>query len=76
MAIRPQAIKLNPAIKKEKKSAKIIKVSYLGDHIEYTLASTLGELFVIDNQMEKQFESGSAVSITFRKHGLSLIPES
>ena len=76
VAIRPQAIRLNRAVNKDEISATILKSSYLGDHIEYTLESTLGELFVIDNQMEKQFESGSAVSITFRTNGLSMIPES
>ena len=76
LAIRPQAIILNHAIKKDDLSATILKASYLGDHIEYTLESTLGELFVIDNQMEKQFEPGSMVSLIFRKHGLSIIPES
>ena len=76
VAIRPQAIRLNRAVNKDEIPATILKSSYLGDHIEYTLESTLGELFVIDNQMEKQFESGSAVSITFRTNGLSMIPES
>jgi iron(III) transport system ATP-binding protein len=76
VAIRPQAIRLNRTVNKDEISATILKSSYLGDHIEYTLESTLGELFVIDNQMEKQFESGSAVSITFRTNGLSMIPES
>ena len=76
VAIRPQAISLNRTVNKDEVSATILKSSYLGDHIEYTLESTLGELFVIDNQMEKQFESGSAVSITFRTSGLSMIPES
>ena len=76
VAIRPQAIRLNRTVNKDEISATILKSSYLGDHIEYTLESTLGELFVIENQMEKQFESGSAVSITFRTSGLSMIPES
>ena len=76
VAIRPQGISLNRAGNKDEISATILKSSYLGDHIEYTLESTLGILFVIDNQMEKQFESGSAVSITFRTNGLSMIPES
>ena len=76
VGIRPQAISLNTAVNKDEISATIIKASYLGDHIEYTLESSLGELFVIDNQMEKQFDSGSTVSLTFRARGLSLIPES
>ena len=76
VAIRPQAIMLNPVVNKDEISATILKTSYLGDHIEYTLESALGELFVIDNQMEKQYDSGTEVSLTFRARGLSLIPES
>ena len=76
VGIRPQAISLNTTISKDEISATIIKASYLGDHIEYSLESPLGELFVIDNQMEKQFDSGSTVSLSFRVRGLSLIPES
>ena len=76
VGIRPQAISLNTAVNHDEISATIIKASYLGDHFEYTLESALGELFVIDNQMENQFDSGSTVSLTFRSRGLSLIPES
>lgn len=76
VAIRPQAICLNPVANKDEISATILKASYLGDHIEYTLESELGNLFVIDNQMENQFDSGSTVSLTFRVRGMSLIPES
>ena len=53
-----------------------LKASYLGDHVEYSVECALGELFVIDNQMETQFDSGTAVSLTFRARGLSLIPKS
>ncbi len=74
VAIRPQAISLNPVANKDEISATILKASYLGDHSEYTLESALGDLFVIDNQMEKQFDSGSTVFLTFRVRGMSLIP--
>jgi len=76
VAIRPQSIQLNQTQKKQGISAKIIKSSYLGDHFEYTIESPLGELFVIDNLMEEQFNNGSSVSITFLKRGICIIPES
>jgi len=75
VGIRPQSICLNNT-DKEGLKAKIIKSSYLGDHFEYTIECSLGELFVIDNQMEKQFHLGSSVSVTFLKRGLCIIPES
>ena len=76
VAIRPQSIQLNQTQKKQGLSAKIIKSSYLGDHFEYTIESPSGELFVIDNLMEEQFNNGSSVSITFLKRGICIIPES
>jgi len=50
--------------------------TYLGDHMEYTVDCTLGELFVIDYQMETLQDSGSSVYITFLTRGVSLVPES
>ena len=76
VAIRPQSIILNQATNKDEISATILKASYLGDHVEYSVECALGELFVIDNQMETQFDSGTAVSLTFRARRLNLIPKS
>ena len=54
----------------------ILKSSYLGDHLEYTVECKLGELFVVDNQIQTQHRTGANVSITFHSYGVSLIPES
>jgi len=63
-------------LKKEMIPGTILKAIYLGGHIEYTVDCILGELFVIDNQMESKPSSGAAVSITLRNQGVTLIPES
>ncbi len=76
VAIRPQSIYLNESGSEKGISGTILKSSYLGDHLEYTVKSELGEFFVIDNQMQTQHPSGAQVSITFRSYGISLIPES
>ncbi len=57
-------------------SGTILKSLYLGDHLEYTIECELGNLFVIDNEIENQHPSGAKVSITLRSYGVSLIPES
>ena len=75
-AIRPQSIFLNESGTKNGISGTILKSSYLGDHLEYTVKCELGELFVIDNQIQTQHPSGANVSITFQSYGVSLIPES
>ena len=76
VAIRPQSICLSQSGNENGIHGTILKAIYLGDHIEYTVDCTIGELFVIDNQMESKPSSGAAVSITLRNQGVSLIPES
>ena len=76
VAIRPQSICLNESGTEKGISGTILKSSYLGDHLEYTIKCELGEFFVIDNQIHTQHPLGAKVSISFRSYGLSLIPES
>ena len=76
VAIRPQSIYLDESETEKGISGTILKSSYLGDHLEYTVKSELGEFFVIDNQIQTQHPPGAQVSITFRSYGISLIPES
>ncbi|MDC0152032.1 ABC transporter ATP-binding protein [Deltaproteobacteria bacterium] len=76
VAIRPQSICLNQSGNENSIPGTILKAIYLGGHIEYTVDCILGELFVIDNQMESKQNLDAAVSITLRTRGVSLIPES
>ena len=76
VAIRPQSICLSQSGNENSIPGTIIKAIYLGSHIEYTVDCILGELFVIDNQMESKQNLDAAVSITLRTRGVSLIPES
>ena len=76
VAIRPQSICFSESGTKGSIPGTILKASYLGDHMEYTVDCALGELFVIDYQMETIQDSGSSVYITFLTRGVSLVPES
>ena len=76
VAIRPQSICLSQSGNGNSIPGTILKAIYLGGHIEYTVDCILGELFVIDNQMESKQNLDAAVSITLRTRGVSLIPES
>ena len=75
-ALRPQSICLHKSGTKKGISGTILKSSYLGDHLEYTIECELGDLFVIDNEIQTQHSAGAKVSMTFRSYGVSLIPES
>jgi iron(III) transport system ATP-binding protein len=76
VAIRPQSICLSQSGNKNSIQGTILKAIYLGGHIEYTVDCILGELFVIDNQVEIKHNLDTAVFITLRARGVSLIPES
>ena len=76
VAIRPHSICLSQSGNGNSIPGTILKAIYLGGHIEYTVDCILGELFVIDNQMESKQNLDAAVSITLRTRGVSLIPES
>jgi iron(III) transport system ATP-binding protein len=67
LAIRPDAIRMHanrpagePAI-----TARILRSSYLGKHVEYQLASPLGELFAVDRSRRQPLPAGSEVWISF-----------
>ena len=76
VAIRPQSICLSQSGLENSIPGTILKAIYLGGHIEYTVDCILGELFVIDNQVEIKQNLDAVVSITLRTRGVSLIPES
>jgi iron(III) transport system ATP-binding protein len=76
VAIRPQSICLSQSGNKNSIPGTILKAIYLGGHIEYTVDCILGELFVIDNQVEIKHNLDTTVFITLRARGVSLIPES
>ena len=76
VAIRPQSICLSQSGIEKSIPGTILKAIYLGGHIEYTVDCILGELFVIDNQVEIKHNLDTAVFITLRARGVSLIPES
>lgn len=76
VGIRPQSICLSQSGLENSIPGTILKAIYLGGHIEYTVDCILGELFVIDNQVEIKQNLDAAVSITLRTQGVSLIPES
>jgi iron(III) transport system ATP-binding protein len=76
VAIRPQSICLSQSGLEKSIPGTILKAIYLGGHIEYTVDCILGELFVIDNQVDIKHNLDDAVFITLRTRGVSLIPES
>ena len=73
VAIRPESILL----KQENSSGlrgTIRKSAYLGTHMEYTVESPIGSLFVVDREVSRPMPAGAEVSITLANHGVALVP--
>jgi len=73
VAVRPEAIRLTAGGGSGGVEGEVVKATYLGSHIEYTVQSALGELFAIDTHVGRAFPEGSAVMITFAERGVTLV---
>jgi iron(III) transport system ATP-binding protein len=77
IAIRPEAIELaqsrpdTPAI-----ACRVAKAAYLGSHMEYTVESPLGALFVIDRNVASPIAAGTDVWARLAPHGVTIVPGS
>jgi iron(III) transport system ATP-binding protein len=75
VAIRPESLLLHrdrsngPAM-----AGRITKAAYLGTHMEYTVDSPLGELFVVDRQVTSPYPVGTDVAIGLAERGVTVIP--
>jgi iron(III) transport system ATP-binding protein len=73
VALRPESIELEAGPRPGTIEGEVQKATYLGSHLEYSIATALGELFVIDRQVARLLPPGSAVSIGLGATGLSLV---
>ena len=82
VAIRPEALRLssgdppeslagNPA--KAALPGTVLKAAYLGSHIEYTVTSPVGELFVVDGAVGAPLAAGARVAIALADHGITVV---
>ncbi len=76
LAVRPQAVRLQAAGSDDPGlSGEVLKAAYLGSHMEYQVATPVGELFVIDGDVATPHPPGSRVAVGFATQGISLVPE-
>jgi iron(III) transport system ATP-binding protein len=77
VAVRPEAVLLasapppGPALE-----GRIAKAAYLGTHMEYTVSTAVGELFVVDRAVTRPVAVGTAVWVGLADHGVTLVPGS
>ena len=59
--IRPEHVHLNHNVSKTDLQGTITKATYVGSKMEYTVATTVGNIFVIKNSNENEFSEGQLV---------------
>jgi iron(III) transport system ATP-binding protein len=73
VAIRPEACRLSNEAAAVGTDGDVVKAVYLGTHIEYTVETHFGELFIIDHSVDDPFPPGSSVKISLARRGVSLV---
>lgn len=76
VAIRPEAINISaeqPSA--EALACQVRKAAYLGPHMEYTLESPIGPLFVIDQRVARPHAPGASVWAMLVQTGVLIIPQ-
>ncbi len=75
VAIRPEAIRLSDQGENDAIEGTVRKATYLGNHMEYTVDTPLGELFATDHRIEAPIDPGAEVAVTLAAHGVTLVRE-
>jgi iron(III) transport system ATP-binding protein len=74
VAVRPEAITVEPAPGPAGAlSGKIVKASYLGTHMEYSIDTAAGTLFATCPRVERPLAMGTAVAVTLAPRGVIIV---
>ena len=73
IAVRPEAIGLEASEEEAGLTGTVTQSTYVGNHVEYTLETGLGEIFVADYQYDALIPAGTRVRIAFRDRGVTLL---
>jgi iron(III) transport system ATP-binding protein len=75
VAVRPEAILLDPRPEATGIPGTVHKAVYLGSHLEYEIKSAVGELFVIDPLGKEIIAEGHPVRLQIRERGVNLVQD-
>ncbi len=73
IAIRPESIIMSGDTTQPGLAGSIVKTNYLGSHMEYTISTELGDLFVIGRDVVSPFAENTPVTATLANHGVTLV---
>lgn len=73
VAVRPNRVNVGKAGAKSSIAGKLVRLTYVGNHLEFTLDTAFGEIFSISSDVDTIFSIGDEVSITFAAKGPVLL---
>lgn len=76
LAVRPSRVELRAGASENTMDAKILKATYVGSHMEYTVKTGFGTLFAVSGNVSSIFETGASVAMNFAESGPVLLPKS
>ncbi|MEE9374971.1 MAG: TOBE domain-containing protein, partial [Rhizobiaceae bacterium] len=74
LGVRPNRLLITKKGVKNSLPGKISRLTYVGNHLEYTLKTDHGELFVISTDVDTNLKVGASVGIAFAQKGPVLLP--
>ena len=76
IAIRPESLRIAAATPNDRYlPGTVRKAAYLGERMEYTVETAIGDLFVVDGAVAEPAAAGDAVQLTLSGHGVAVVPE-
>jgi iron(III) transport system ATP-binding protein len=74
LAVRPSRVRLDPDMSAPGMAARIVKATYVGSRMEYTVEAVFGTLFAVLDDVVTPFAVGSDVRLSFAQSGPVLVP--
>ena len=75
LGVRPNRIMIGKPKAANSLAGEIIRVTYVGNHLELTIKTEVGDLFATSDDVDAPYESGTKVSVTFEKNAPVLLNE-
>jgi iron(III) transport system ATP-binding protein len=74
LAVRPKRVLLEKPGRKGALAGRLLKATYVGSHIEYSVETEAGEIFAVAEDIEEPFAAGARVGVSLAAKGPVLLP--
>lgn len=75
MAVRPSRIILSRTASADGLEVTVVKATYVGSRMEYTVSTPIGDLFAVMDDVYDPIDVGQQVTLQFAETGPVLLPE-